>query len=233
MRILGFMSGTSLDAVDMAVIETDGESISAFGPAGERKLSQATRALVEQATADARIWPWGAPQPQSFAPAARAVAQEHLGAARTFLAEHGLTAADLDLVGFHGQTVWHEPPGRTRTEGRTVQLGEAEMLARGLGVPVAFDFRIADVAAGGQGAPLAPIYHVARARASGLEPPLAVLNLGGVGNITLIGPDEQVLAFDTGPANGMIDLWVQARTNRRFDEGGALASSGRVHAPAL
>lgn len=233
MRILGFMSGTSLDAVDMAVIETDGESISAFGPAGERKLSQATRALVEQATADARIWPWGAPQPQSFAPAARAVAQEHLGAARTFLAEHGLTAADLNLVGFHGQTVWHEPPGRTRTEGRTVQLGEAEMLARGLGVPVAFDFRIADVAAGGQGAPLAPIYHVARARASGLEPPLAVLNLGGVGNITLIGPDEQVLAFDTGPANGMIDLWVQARTNRRFDEGGALASSGRVYAPAL
>ncbi len=156
-------------------------------------------------------------------------------AARSFLAEHGLAAGDLDLVGFHGQTVWHEPPGRTRPEGRTVQLGEAEILAEGLGLPVMFDFRTADVAAGGQGAPLAPIYHAARARASGLAPPVAVLNLGGVGNVTLIGPDGhgKMLAFDTGPANGMIDLWVQARTDRRFDEGGALAAAGRADPAAL
>lgn len=233
MRILGFMSGTSLDAVDMAVIETDGETITAFGPAGERKLSQATRALVERATADARSWGWDEPEPASFSPAAQAVAQEHLWAARGFLAEYDLNATDLDLVGFHGQTVWHEPPGRSRPQGRTVQLGEAHILARGLGLPVAFDFRTADVAAGGQGAPLAPIYHAARARASGLEPPLAVLNLGGVGNITLIGPDKELLAFDTGPANGMIDLWVQARTERRFDEGGALAAAGKISDSAL
>ena len=233
MRVLGFMSGTSLDAVDMAVLETDGEVILGFGPAGERKLSSATRALVEQATADARAWPWDAPEPTSFSPAAKAVAEEHLEAAIGFLAEHGLTSTDLDLVGFHGQTVWHEPPGRTRAQGRTVQLGEAEILTRGLGVPVAFDFRTADVAAGGQGAPLAPIYHAARARASGLEPPLAVLNLGGVGNITLIGPDDEIVAFDTGPANGMIDLWVQKLTNKRFDEGGALAAAGQVYMPAL
>lgn len=233
MRVLGFMSGTSLDAVDMAVLETDGEAIQGFGPAGERKLSRETRALVELATADARAWPWDAPEPASFAPAARAVAQEHLAAARSFLAEHGLAPGDLDLVGFHGQTVWHEPPGRTRPQGRTVQLGEAQVLAEGLGLPVVFDFRTADVAAGGQGAPLAPIYHAARARASGLEPPVAVLNLGGVGNVTLIGPDENILAFDTGPANGMIDLWVQARTDRRFDEGGALAAAGRTDPAAL
>ena len=223
------MSGTSLDAVDMAVLETDGETISAFGPSGERKLSKETRALVEQATADARVWPWDAPEPASFAPAARAVAQEHLWAARSFLEEHGLAAADLDLVGFHGQTVWHEPPGRTRPEGRTVQLGEAAILAQGLGVPVMFDFRTADVAAGGQGAPLAPIYHDAIARWSGLAGPVAVLNLGGVGNITLIGSDGTLTAFDTGPANGMIDLWVQGRTDRRLDEDGALASAGRTH----
>ncbi len=227
------MSGTSLDAVDMAVIQTDGEAILGFGPAGERKLSAQTRALVEQATADARVWPWDAPEPASFGPAAQAVAQEHLWAARGFLAEHGLSVQDLDLVGFHGQTVWHEPPGRTRPEGRTVQLGDAAILAQGLGLPVAFDFRTADVAAGGQGAPLAPIYHAARARASGLEPPVAVLNLGGVGNITLIGPDNAIVAFDTGPANGMIDLWVQARTDQRFDEGGALALAGTVHEAAL
>ena len=229
MRVLGFMSGTSLDAVDMALIETDGETIRLFGPAGERKLSPETRALVEAATADARAWPWHAPEPASFAPAARAVAEEHLSAARSFLAEHRLSSADLDLIGFHGQTVWHEPPGRTRAEGRTVQLGDADLLARGLGLPVVHDFRTADVAAGGQGAPLAPIYHAALCARAGLPTPVAVLNLGGVGNITLVGSDGSLTAFDTGPANGMVDLWVQARTGRRLDEDGALAAAGRVH----
>jgi len=229
MRVLGFMSGTSLDAVDMAALETDGEEILAFGPAGERKLDPAVRALIQTATDDARAWPWGAPEPASFAPAARAVAEEHLKAAQSFMAEHRLQPGDFDLVGFHGQTVWHEPPGRTRPEGRTVQLGDAALLARGLGLPVAYDFRSADVAAGGQGAPLAPVYHDAIRRWSGLAGPVAVLNLGGVGNITLIAGDGGITAFDTGPANGMIDLWVQARTDRRLDEDGALARAGRVH----
>jgi anhydro-N-acetylmuramic acid kinase len=229
MRVLGFMSGTSLDAVDMAALETDGEEILAFGPAGERKLDPGVRALIQRATDDARAWAWGAPEPLSFAPAARAVAEEHLRAARSFLAEHRLEPSDFDLVGFHGQTVWHEPPGRTRPEGRTVQLGDAGLLAQGLGLPVAYDFRSADVAAGGQGAPLAPVYHDAIRRWSGLEGPLAVLNLGGVGNITLIAADGTLAAFDTGPANGMIDLWVQAKTDRRLDEDGALARAGRVH----
>jgi anhydro-N-acetylmuramic acid kinase len=157
------------------------------------------------------------------------VAEEHLRAAHIFMAQHFMTAADFDLIGFHGQTVWHEPPGRTRKEGRTVQLGDAEWLARELGVPVAFDFRSADVAAGGQGAPLAPVYHDAIRRWSGLEGPMAVLNLGGVGNITLCGSDGTLSAFDTGPANGMIDLWVQAKTNKRLDKNGALAEAGRVH----
>jgi anhydro-N-acetylmuramic acid kinase len=228
MRVLGFMSGTSLDAVDMAALETDGEQILAFGPAGERKLDPDVRALIQKATDDARAWAWGAPEPASFAPAARAVAEEHLKAAQGFMAEHRLEASDFDLVGFHGQTVWHEPPGRTRPEGRTVQLGDASLLAKGLGLPVAYDFRSADVAAGGQGAPLAPVYHDAIRRWSGLEGPVAVLNLGGVGNITLIGADGTLTAFDTGPANGMIDLWVQAKTDKRLDEDGALARAGRV-----
>jgi anhydro-N-acetylmuramic acid kinase len=233
MRVLGFMSGTSLDAVDMAVLDTDGEAILAFGPAGERKLSHETRALVEAATADARTWPWDAPEPASFAPAARAVAEEHLRAAQSFMAEHGLSAADLDLIGFHGQTVWHEPPGRTRPEGRTVQLGDAALLARGLGLPVAFDFRTADVVAGGQGAPLAPVYHDAIRRYSGLAAPVAVLNLGGVGNITLCGSDGTLTAFDTGPANGMIDLWVQGQTGERCDVGGRLAAAGAIDEAVL
>lgn len=232
MRVLGFMSGTSLDAVDMAVLETDGEAITAYGPAGERKLTAATRALVQQATAEALKWPRGMPRPALFEAAARAVGQEHLDAAREFLAAHGLSASDLDLAGFHGQTVLHERPTSQRI-GRTVQLGDAGLLARGLGVPVAHDFRTADVAAGGEGAPLAPIYHAALAAMAGLATPVAVLNLGGVANITLVGPDGAMLAFDTGPANGMIDLWIQARTQARFDADGALAAAGRVDPAAL
>ncbi len=228
MRVLGFMSGTSLDAVDMAVLETDGEVIHRFGPAGERKMSAQTRAVIEEATAAARAWPRGQPEPGVFLEAGRAIAAEHIAAAEGFLDQHGLTPGDLDLMGFHGQTVLHEPPIAGRPEGRTVQLGDAGALARAFGLPVAFDFRTADVAAGGQGAPLAPIYHAARAAASGLAAPAAVLNLGGVGNITLIPRDGALEAFDTGPANGMIDLWMQGRTGRRYDQDGALARAGSV-----
>ena len=232
MRVLGFMSGTSLDAVDIAILDTDGETIQGFGPSGERKLTPETRILVLEATEAAKRWARGAPEPAVFAAASRAVAEEHLAAARDFLAAHGLTAADLDLAGFHGQTVLHERPTKDRI-GRTVQLGDGAVLARGLGVPVAFDFRTADVAAGGEGAPLAPIYHAARARASGLEPPVAILNLGGVANITLIPSSGELHAFDTGPANGMIDLWVQAKTDLRFDPDGRFARAGRVDETAL
>jgi anhydro-N-acetylmuramic acid kinase len=213
----------------MAVLETDGETIAAFGPAGERKLSPATRRIVEEAAAAAWQWPPGEPAPAIFGPAGRAIAAEHLDAAASFMAEHDLRSADLDLVGFHGQTVLHEPPVPGRPQGRTVQLGDAGLLAEALRLPVAHDFRTADVAAGGQGAPLAPAYHAARAAASGVEAPVAVLNLGGVGNITLIPSSGVLQAFDTGPANGMIDLWVQGRTEQRYDEGGALARAGRVH----
>jgi anhydro-N-acetylmuramic acid kinase len=227
MRVLGFMTGTSLDAVDMAILETDGETIAAFGPAGERKLSDPTRDLMLEATHEALKWARGTLEPEVFARAARAGAEEHLAAATEFLAANGLTWSDLDLIGVHGQTVLHERP-KDGVVGRTVQLGDAPWLASQTGVPVAFDFRTADVAAGGEGAPLAPIYHLARARASGLEPPLAVLNIGGVANVTFITGAGEIAAFDTGPGNGMIDLLVQARGAGRFDEEGRLAAAGRV-----
>lgn len=227
MRILGFMTGTSLDAVDMAVLETDGHEIQAFGPAGERKLREETRDLLLVATEIARGWPRDKAEPEIFTEAAEAVADEHFHAAESFLAEHGLAWSDFDLLGVHGQTVLHERPTPGRI-GRTVQLLDAQRLAKASGRPVAFDFRTADVAAGGQGAPLAPIYHAARARASGLEAPVAALNIGGVANITLIDGDHELLAFDTGPGNGMIDLMLQSRGLGRFDENGRLAAAGRV-----
>jgi anhydro-N-acetylmuramic acid kinase len=233
MRVLGFMTGTSLDAVDLAVLETDGEAIQALGPTGERKLDPATRASVEAAIEAAFAWGWDAPPPTAFEVAARSVAEAHLAAAEDFLAREGLGRADIDLVGVHGQTVLHQPPTPARAAGRTVQLIDAQRLADALGLPVAHDFRTADVAAGGQGAPLAPAYHGALVAWSGLAPPVAVLNLGGVGNVTLVGPDGALEAYDTGPANGMIDLWVQSRTSARCDEDGALARAGRVHAETL
>ena len=221
------MTGTSLDAVDLAVLETDGETLQAFGPAGERKLTDATRDLALEATEAALAWPRGAPEPEVFARAAHAVVEEHLAAGRSFLDQHGLDWSDLDLIGMHGQTVLHERP-RGGVSGRTVQLGDGQWLARRTGVPVAFDFRTADMAAAGEGAPLAPIYHLARARASGHDQAVAVLNIGGVANITLIAPGRELVAFDTGPGNGMIDLLVQARSVARYDRGGELAAVGQV-----
>ncbi|MBW8814646.1 MAG: anhydro-N-acetylmuramic acid kinase [Caulobacterales bacterium] len=227
MLVLGFMTGTSLDAVDMAVLETDGEAIHAFGPAGERKLTDAMRNVLLEATRQALAWPRGAPEPPIFHHAAEMVAEEHFAAAEAFLQANNLSWPDIDLIGMHGQTVLHERP-KDGVPGRTVQLGDGAMLARLTGRPVAFDFRTADVAAGGEGAPLAPIYHVARARASGLKPPLAMLNIGGVANVTFWSGGDEVAAFDTGPGNGMIDLLVQGRGAGRYDAGGKYASVGRV-----
>jgi anhydro-N-acetylmuramic acid kinase len=232
MRVLGFMTGTSLDAVDMAVLETDGEAIRAFGPAGERKLSEATRDLMLEATRQALAWARGTPEPAIFAEAARAGAEEHFAAAEEFLAANALSWDEIDLIGAHGQTVLHERPTPERI-GRTVQLLDAQRLADLAGVPVAHDFRTADVAAGGEGAPLAPIYHLARATASGLTPPLAVLNVGGVANVTFWTGGDEIAAFDTGPGNGMIDLLVQDRGAGRFDDKGRYASVGQVQEPVL
>jgi anhydro-N-acetylmuramic acid kinase len=232
MRVLGFMSGTSLDAIDMAVLETDGITVSNLGPTGEHKLSPETRELVEIATETAQAWARGEEEPVAFIRAARAIAREHVEAAEDFLRDIVFSAHDFDLIAFHGQTVLHERPENGQT-GRTVQLGDAALIAKELRVPVAYDFRSADIAAGGQGAPLVPIYHQALVEMSGLEPPVVVLNLGGVANITLLDRHGEMTAFDTGPANGMIDLWVQRHTGRRFDEDGKLAEAGKVNEAAL
>lgn len=226
------MTGTSLDAVDMAVLETDGETISAFGPAGERKLSEPVRDLMLRATEVALRWARGEPEPPVFAEAALAAAEEHFAAAKAFLAANGLAWSDLDLIGMHGQTVLHERPQEGRV-GRTVQLADAQWLADATGVPVAFDFRTADVAAGGEGAPLAPIYHVARAQAAGMAPPVAVLNVGGVANVTFWFGGDDFAAFDTGPGNGMIDLLLQGRGAGRYDDMGRYASVGLVDEAVL
>ncbi len=213
-RALGAMSGTSLDGVDAAIIETDGETVFGFGESAYRPYSEAEREVLRAALG---LWE---------------------GEAVVAAAEGGETAHaeilsgfdGVDLIGFHGQTLAHDPKGRG-----THQAGSGAILAEALGVPVVWDFRSSDVRFGGEGAPLAPFYHFALAKFVGAEAPLAFLNLGGVGNLTFADPgfarpeaEGALLAFDTGPANAPINDLVRSRLGWALDEGGALAAKGEV-----
>ncbi len=208
------MSGTSVDGVDVALIETNGESVSAFGPSLTVAYPDETRRLIRAA--------FGAEAPSEATRAAEAaVTEAHVAAARKWSQEHGIALSSLDTVGFHGQTITHKPDRRF-----TWQIGDGAVLAKALGITVVNDLRSADVAAGGQGAPLVPIYHSALVH--DLERPVVVVNIGGVANVTWIGADGSLLAFDTGPGNAPLDDWCARRAGLRFDTDGALAASGKV-----
>lgn len=225
MLVLGFMSGTSLDGVDAALLETDGVAIEGFGPAFLSPFGDAERDAITRATEDALAWNGHGAAPASFDVAAAAVLKAHLRAA-----EHVIAASPRrpDLIGFHGQTVLHRPERRL-----SVQLGEGQALADALGTPAVGAMRQNDLADGGQGAPLVPAYHAALADTLDLARPIAFLNLGGVANLTFIGADGAVIAFDTGPGNGLIDQVVQARGAGRYDDGGRFAAAGRVDPAVL
>jgi anhydro-N-acetylmuramic acid kinase len=214
LRALGLMSGTSVDGVDVALIETDGERIASLGPCLTVPYADDVRRLIRAA--------FGAELPSDATRAAeRAVTEAHAMAVQRWSAEQGVALSTVDLVGFHGQTITHRPERRF-----TWQIGDGAALARSLGVRVVNDLRAADVAAGGQGAPLVPVYHAALVR--DLPRPLAVVNVGGVANVTWVGADEQLLAFDTGPGNGPIDDWCMRRAGQRYDKDGMLAAAGTV-----
>lgn len=230
-KAIGLMSGTSLDGVDVALIETDGETIAAFGPARTYPYADADRALFRAALADALALADRNARPGVLPLAEARVTLRHAEAVERFMAEGGFAAADIDIVGFHGQTVLHEP-----ARALTVQIGDGAALAKRLGIAVAWDFRAADMAAGGQGAPLAPVFHRALAATAGLELPVVFLNLGGVANVTYIKAGGELIAFDTGPGNALLDDWTFARTGELFDRDGRLAARGevsRAHVEAL
>jgi anhydro-N-acetylmuramic acid kinase len=226
MKIMGFMTGTSLDGIDMAVLDTDGEAQLAFGPFSERPLPETLRTLLRATIKEALNWPRGTPEPAIFDEARAAICAFHLRSASGFLGEIGLKFSDFDALGVHGQTVMHERP-RAGAIGRTMQLFDAQAFADATGVPVVADFRFADVAAGGEGAPLAPVYHQALVREAGLKAPVVVVNLGGVANITLI-TDADPVALDTGPANGLMDQWMRHHNAGDYDADGAIAAKGNV-----
>lgn len=224
MRVVGLMSGTSMDGVDAALIDTDGRDVFWLGPAITQPYDAGTRSLLEAAMADARGLNVRTHRPGALAEAERRITDLHAEAVEALLATMRLSSADIDLVGFHGQTVLHRPEARL-----TVQIGEAQRLASRLCVPVVADFRAMDVAAGGQGAPLVPVFHAALAKKLGGPWPLAVLNVGGVANVTIISPDAPPIACDTGPGNALLDDFMMARTGRPFDADGATAARGHVH----
>ncbi|TNC68037.1 anhydro-N-acetylmuramic acid kinase [Rubellimicrobium roseum] len=215
---LGAMSGTSLDGVDAAVLVTDGESIASFGPTAYRPYAPEERAILRAA-----LGRWEGPEVEA---AVRVVEVAHAEA---------LGPLASDLVGFHGQTLAHDPRGRG-----TLQVGDGDRLAQALGRPVVWDFRSEDVRQGGEGAPLAPFFHWALARHVGATEPLAMLNLGGVGNLTWIDPRHDrpeapgaLLAFDTGPANAPVDDLLLRRRGQPRDEDGRLAAEGTPWADVL
>jgi anhydro-N-acetylmuramic acid kinase len=219
---IGLMSGTSQDGVDVALIDTDGERIAQFGATACRPYTKAERTLLRRATAAAANLTDRTARPDIVAKAEQLVNNAHAEAVEAFFAANDLQPANLAAIGFHGQTLLHRPE-----RGLTVQIGDGRVLAARLGVPVVYDFRAADVAAGGQGAPLAPIFHRALVRQLDGKPPVAVLNLGGVANVTYIDGDT-LIACDTGPGNALLDDFLRLRTGRPLDTDGRKAAAGEV-----
>jgi anhydro-N-acetylmuramic acid kinase len=218
LRTIGLMSGTSLDGVDAAWLQTDGIRVAATGPALTLPYDDRLRADLRRLLDLAPTLPQDDPRIED---ATARLTRRHLEAVRAL-------DRPADLIGLHGQTILHAPLATLR---RTWQIGDAAFLARETGIPVAFDFRTADLAAGGQGAPLVPVYHAALAQ--GLPTPLAVLNIGGVANVTWIGAHGRLVALDVGPGNGPLDDWAWRHTGERMDRDGALSAAGTVDTDLL
>lgn len=217
-----------MDGVDAALIETDGEQVFDFGPALTLPYTPDQRAILREAIAVAGGAEGATPHDEIIRKAEALLTETHAAAVAKVVEAAGRKASDIDYVGFHGQTVLHRPAQKL-----TWQIGDGAGLAAATGIDTVFDFRSADVAAGGQGAPLVPLYHQALVRGLRTELPVAVLNIGGVGNVTYVGAGGDLLAFDTGPGNAPIDDWCLQHTGRPIDEDGQLALSGRVNPDVL
>ncbi|MDA1100481.1 MAG: anhydro-N-acetylmuramic acid kinase [Proteobacteria bacterium] len=208
---IGLMSGTSMDGIDAAILYSDGRSRVEQGPSLAMPYDDGMKARLR-----AILGGQG-----EVAAVADMLTRAHATVVNRLLMINNITIDKINVIGFHGHTIIHQPEVR-----RTWQIGDGALLAALTGIAVVDDFRTADVAAGGQGAPLASLYHGALAAA--LPKPLAILNIGGVANVTWIGPDDQMLAFDTGPGNAPIDDWVRQCGRGEMDRDGQLAAAGKV-----
>ncbi|WP_342363825.1 anhydro-N-acetylmuramic acid kinase [Terrarubrum flagellatum] len=230
---IGLMTGTVLDGfIDVAAIRTDGESIAEFGHWTLAPYSDDVRKLLSAAVEAALEWRFTGAEPPIFRQAEKALTHAQSLAVNDFLAKAGLSPKEVAAIGFHGQTVLHIAPVGSR-HGNTRQLGDGALMAHITGVDVAYDFRSDDMRAGGHGAPLSASYHAALLRKIGAAAPAAALNLGGVANITWWGGGDNIIAFDTGPANGPINDWIIRHHLGEMDVDGAIARRGKVDEPRL
>jgi len=226
-RAIGLMSGTSLDGIDLAMLETDGDQVVRRGASSFTPYDAKFRKRLEAALETAKAIEHRSDRPGDLAELEVELTDRHAVAVESFLAREGLAATGVDVIGFHGQTVLHRP-----LKALTVQLGDGQRLATRLGIDVVHDLRAHDMTLGGQGAPLVPAYH--RALAAGLasgwvdQMPVAFVNIGGISNITYVDPEAELLAFDSGPGNTLIDQWVARHAGVPYDSGGAIASEGLV-----
>ncbi len=217
--VIGLMSGSSHDGVDAALIKTDGHEF--ITPVASVTIPY-VRDVRDRIKAVLNPDPSRNPEvDKEITDVCERLTRTHIAAVYELLSKTGVKGSDIDLIGFHGHTIDHDP-----SKGLTTQIGDAALLANETDTPVVSDFRSADVEAGGQGAPLVPIYHSARAVKH--DKPIAILNLGGVGNVTYLGEAGEILAFDTGPANALIDDWIYSKTGESFDEDGRYAQVGHV-----
>jgi anhydro-N-acetylmuramic acid kinase len=221
LKAIGLMSGTSLDGIDAALLDTDGVNLAVPGPALAVPYHPWARAMLHDALAAASQVTPGSPLPGAIVKAERLITDAHCDAVRRLLSEAKLDPAQIACVGFHGQTILHRPAER-----RTWQIGDGQMLADSIGIPVVNEFRLADVKAGGQGAPLVPLYHQVLTR--GMNLPVVVVNIGGVANVTYAGAADELIAFDTGPGNAAMDDWALKHTGEAIDRDGKLAAAGHV-----
>ncbi len=228
LRAIGLMSGTSMDGIDLALVETDGESVLKRGPGLAVPYDPAFRERLRGALEDACGLGAADERPGSLAGVEEELTFKHADAVARYLEEYGWDAGDIDILGFHGQTVMHRPEDHL-----TVQLGDGALLADKTGIRTACDFRSRDVAAGGEGAPLVPVYHQALAGSTGLDLPICIVNIGGVANVTWIGEGDELLAFDTGPGNALIDDWMARHGAEPMDRDGKCALEGKLSEPRL
>jgi len=232
---IGLMSGTSLDGVDAAILTTDGEDIVEAGPAHHTPYSRDLKIWVRRAISAALE---GRDSAADIGKASGEVTLAHAEAVEHLLEKANLKRNNIDVIGFHGQTILHRPAGDAGSVGRSWQVGDGGVLAQEVRIDVVSDFRTADVAAGGEGAPFAPIYHRALVAAMQDQPDyaLGVINLGGVANITYVPKAARggdLVAFDCGPGNGLIDEWVALKAGAVMDRDGAMARAGKVHLDVL
>ena len=224
----GLMTGTVLDGqIDLALLRTDGHEIIEFGPAGTLPYPDALRGRLAACVEAAAAWNFDGQEPDMFEPVARDVTLAQSDALADFVSAHGFDMADIAAIGFHGQTILHRAPV-SGSPGRTRQLGDGALMAAHTGRPVVFDFRSADMADGGQGAPLCPVYHAALLARHRIGPQAAVLNLGGIGNVTWRDAAGTIIGFDTGPANAPIDDWIRRHDAGGMDLNGQIAARGTV-----